>query len=408
MPQEEFLQRRRLAHQAPHAERAEIPQHGREFAALHLAVRAGAVDPRLVDARQPVQFDGRAVQLGRERRAGQVPQLREPAGLHGAAGADDAHPVAQRFDLGEDMAGEQDRAAATPLLLGDNPAEDLLHERVQTRGRLVEQQELDVRGQRRDEGDLLPVALGVGVALLPRVEVETLQQLRAAPRVEPAAQPSQQVDHLAAGQAGPQRDIAGHVGQPAVQRGGVRPGIAAQQPGDAPIGAQQAEEDPDRGGLSRAVGTEEAMHLARFDDQVEPVQSAGLAERLDQPGNRYRGLHGTPLSPPRGLRLSWTGCNEFYTEPFSFVLQQAGRALYSGAGSRTARRGRGRAAAPAAEAGCRTHRGQPHPGVRWQADAAWRGEERPAGVEAVHGPPSASLKAGELPGRCRLAAVSLW
>ena len=72
--------------------------------------------------------------------------------------------------------------------------EDLLHQRVQAGGRLVEQQQLDVGGERGDQRDLLPVALGVGAALLARVEVEPLEQLVAALLVQPAAQPAEQVD----------------------------------------------------------------------------------------------------------------------------------------------------------------------------------------------------------------------
>ena len=67
--------------------------------------------------------------------------------------------------------------------------EDRLLQRVEAGGRLVEQEQLDVRGERRDQRDLLPVALRVGAALLGRVELEALEQLRAPRRVEPAAQP---------------------------------------------------------------------------------------------------------------------------------------------------------------------------------------------------------------------------
>ena len=61
-------------------------------------------------------------------------------------------------------------------------AEHLLHQRVQAGGRLVQDQQLDVGGERGDERHLLPVALGVGAALLARVELEPLQQLVAALR----------------------------------------------------------------------------------------------------------------------------------------------------------------------------------------------------------------------------------
>ena len=89
------------------------------------------------------------------------------------------------------------------VLLADDLAELRLHERVQARGRLVEEQELDVGGQRGHERDLLPVALGVGRAPAPGVQVEAVQQLVPAGRVQAAPQPSEQVDDLPAGQTGP-------------------------------------------------------------------------------------------------------------------------------------------------------------------------------------------------------------
>ena len=134
-----------------------------------------------------------------------------------------------------------------------------------------------------DQRDLLPVALGVGAALLGRVELEALDQLLAAGRVEAAAQAAEQVDRLAAGEVGPQVDVAGHVGEPAVELDGVGPRVAAQQADLAGVGAQEAEQDADGGRLAGAVGTEEAVHLARLDGQVEPVERAHVAEGLDEP-----------------------------------------------------------------------------------------------------------------------------
>jgi hypothetical protein len=95
-------------------------------------------------------------------------------------------------------------------------------------------------------------------------------------------QPAEQVDHLAAGQVRPQRHVAGHVRQPTVQRDRVVPGIAAEQPGRAGVGAHQAEQDTDGGGLPGTVGAEEAMHFTGPHGQVESVQGAHLPERLDQ------------------------------------------------------------------------------------------------------------------------------
>ena len=76
-------------------------------------------------------------------------EIGEAAALHGATRADDRHPVAQCLDLGQDMAGEEHGASLLPLLL-DALAEDGVHQRVEALGRLVQDQQLDVRRQRRD------------------------------------------------------------------------------------------------------------------------------------------------------------------------------------------------------------------------------------------------------------------
>jgi hypothetical protein len=150
-----------------------------------------------------------------------------------------------------------------------------------------------------DERDLLPVAPGVGARLLGRVQGEPLDERLAAFRVQAAAQPAQQVDDLTAGQAGPQRHVAGHVGQPAVQAHRVVPRVPAEQAGLAGVLLQQAEQDADRRGLARAVRAEEGVHLAGAHGQVQAVQGPGPAERLVQGADLDRGRHGTSFR--------WTG-----------------------------------------------------------------------------------------------------
>jgi len=53
----------------------------------------------------------------------------------------------------------------------------MLHQRVQSRGGLVQQEELGLGRERRDERDLLTVALGVRAGLLRRVQIESLHEL---------------------------------------------------------------------------------------------------------------------------------------------------------------------------------------------------------------------------------------
>ena len=93
----------------------------------------------------------------------------------------------------------------------------------------------------------------------------------------------------------------GHVGEPAVQRDRVVPRVAAEQRDRARVGAEQPEQHADRRGLARAVRPEEAVHLAGLDDEVEPVERPGRAERLDEPGEGDRGSHGVSLAGGGGV-----------------------------------------------------------------------------------------------------------
>ena len=187
--------------------------------------------------------------------------------------------------------------------------------------------------KRRDQRDLLPVALGVGPAPPGRVEPEAFQQLLAAPvaRVG-AAHAQQQVDRLAARQVGPQGDVAGHVGQPAVDGDAVAPGVEPEDAGGAAVAAQQAQQCPERGGLARAVRAEEAVHLAAPHREVQAVQGPDRPEALDQAANldheRCRRPHEPSIGPgAQALRTS------IRTDSASATAR-----------SRTARRGSGRAA----------------------------------------------------------------
>ena len=145
--------------------------------------------------------------------------------------------------------------------------------------------------ERGDQGDLLAVALGVRPGPLGGIELEAGDQLVAARRVEVAAHPAEEVDRLAAGELGPQRDVAGHVGQPAVQRDRVGPRIASEQLDPSAVGPEQAEEDADRRRLAGPVGSEEPVDRPRLDVEVEAVQRRRRPEALDQAGDGHHRAH---------------------------------------------------------------------------------------------------------------------
>ena len=181
------------------------------------------------------------------------------------------------------------------------------HERVQPGGRLVEHEQLGVGGEGGDEGDLLPVALGVVADPLGRVEVEPLDERGAASLVEPALGRAEDIETLPTRKPRPERDLAGDVGEPRVERRGLAPRVTAEELDVTAAGAHEAEDDPDRRGLARAVGAEEAVHLSGSHVEVEAVEGPDLPEGLGQPLDADDGsgrIHRVSLLPPgRETRL---------------------------------------------------------------------------------------------------------
>ena len=132
-----------------------------------------------------------------------MPQFGEGAGFDVSARADDGDRIAEFLRLGQDVAREQHRP---PLALegSDLFGEDGLHQRIESGGRFVKQEQFSLRRQRGDQGNLLPVSFGIASRLLRRVKFESLQQLR--PPLLAAvsgAHPGEEVDDLAAGEVRP-------------------------------------------------------------------------------------------------------------------------------------------------------------------------------------------------------------
>jgi hypothetical protein len=200
--------------------------------------------------------------------------------------------VADRLDLGQDVAREQHSAPCVPHLV-DALLEHLGHQRIKAAGGLVEDQQLDVARERGHERHLLAIAARVGAALLRQVELEAPHELGTTRRIEAAPEPPEQVDRLTAGKARPERDLVRHIRQPAVQGNGIRPRVPAQQPHLPSVGAQQTEHDPDRRGLARPDGPKEAVHLALTDGQVEAIQRTRGAKGLREARAGDRGRHRT-------------------------------------------------------------------------------------------------------------------
>ena len=131
--------------------------------------------------------------------------------LDDAAVLNDRHRAAQALDLGQDVAGEQNRAPLSSHP-GDLLGEDPLHERVQAAGGLVEHEQACRCGQGRHERHLLTVALGVGPYPLAGIEIEPLDEIGLPCGIARSTQSGQGVEHLSAGQPRPQCHVTGDVG----------------------------------------------------------------------------------------------------------------------------------------------------------------------------------------------------
>ena len=74
--------------------------------------------------------------------------------------------------------------------------------------------------------------------------------------------------------------------------------VAAEDPGAARVGPQERGEDPDRRRLAGAVGTEHAVDRAGGHAEVDAVDRADVAERLDQAGGLDGEGRGHASQPP--------------------------------------------------------------------------------------------------------------
>ena len=87
-----------------------------------------------------------------------------------------------------------------------------------------------------------------------------------------AAEATEQIDGLAAGDVRPETDVAGNRRHPSMQTRGVAPRVGVEYGRRARGGTCEAEADADGGRLAGAVGSEEAVHPALLDDEIEPVE----------------------------------------------------------------------------------------------------------------------------------------
>ncbi len=231
--------------------------------------RVGEPQPDVSAGHDPLQLLGAA--LGRD----------PPA-------VEDGDAVGQLVGLLQVLGGEED-GDAVGHQLADDPPHGVARTRVETRGRLVEEDDPRAADQRHGDVEAAFHAAGVaGGGLLRRLnEVEPLQQFGGDPPPLPLGQVVQ---------VGHEQHVLLAGDQPV--DGGELPGDADRGPygvrfggqvvtGDAQlagVGGDEGGEDLDGGGLARAVGAEQGEDAALRHRQVDAVQDDLVAVGLAQSG----------------------------------------------------------------------------------------------------------------------------
>jgi len=206
MPQEQLLQRRRLAGQAQHPGGGEVPQSSSSRAGVHLAPHPGALPAEVLHvqvmhaARSPAR---RAAWPARRRsRSWSGAQPGERAGFPPCGRPDDRHRSQSASTSDRMWLDSSTVRPCLPFLL-NAVAERGLHQRVEAGRGLIQEQHStsDASAEIRQPS---AGCLGVRPRLLGRVQVEALEQAGPAAGVQSAAQPPEQVDDLSAGQGRPE------------------------------------------------------------------------------------------------------------------------------------------------------------------------------------------------------------
>ncbi len=187
---------------------------------------------------------------------------------------DNAHPVAKRFRIGENVRRKENRFAFRPQLLDHIPDLAPPH-RVQSRHRLIQKHQLRIVQDRLRQPHPLQHALRKLPQLHPRrIAQSHPRQHLLHPRRAPFCRNSRKLPIIVEQFSGGEMVVEiGLLGQKSNLRFHPRiVHIRPQNPRASSRREYQPHQEFEGGGLARAIGTEEAEHLSLFDGQAERTQ----------------------------------------------------------------------------------------------------------------------------------------
>ena len=177
------------------------------------------------------------------------------------------------------MAGHEDRLPVA-LRAAHELHEALLHDRVESHRRLVQDQQLRLVHERLHDPDLLAIPLRQAADARPEVQLEPRRELVDAASGDTAAQVAEVAKQLPSRLPAVNDEVAGQVADAGTQRGATEPWALAEHGHRSPARADQVEQDPDRGRLAGTVGPKETVDLAGLDLEIQPVEPATTTVEL--------------------------------------------------------------------------------------------------------------------------------
>ena len=213
------------------------------------------------------------IEAGARRRTGQddldasgscPAQSVDRVGGHQRAGLDDGHPVGQALHLVKVMGGKE-HGATLGHRLPCQTFEFVLQQRVEARGRLIEDQQFWAVHEGQNQANLLPIAARKIAHWPVSDHAEALHQCANVRTVGTATRSGEPLDVLGSGEPGVEGQVPREVADTPVDLQTVGHRVQAEDAGRTRRRALECEEEPDRRRLPCAVGAEESEHLCRAD-----------------------------------------------------------------------------------------------------------------------------------------------
>ena len=200
----------------------------------------------------------------------------------------------------------------------------LLHERIEPRDRLIQNQQLGIVHERLYEPELLAIPGRQLTDRPPEVSLEPLGERESSLAADAAADLGQVVEDLSARQLRVERELTRQKADPTADLETVGAAVEAENRSSPRSRPDQVEQEAHRRRLAGAVRPEESENLAGLDLEIEIEETPARAVILRKPAGENRG--GAGSRHHRSLWADLTARSSFRLDGESEVSEDLDRA----------------------------------------------------------------------------------